>query len=87
MTKTIVKAWLLTRAKPSPMSAERKTSMNPKMQGQIRHLLTTVGGVLVALGYVAADDVMGWTNTFDQVAGPVFVLIGFVWSLFAPEKA
>lgn len=47
--------------------------------GQIRHGLTALGTYFVAEGSMNAD-------TLKLIVGGVCALIGFVWSMLAPEK-
>jgi len=53
--------------------------MPAKTQGLVRHLLTSIGGAVVLLG---------WTDegTVEMVIGATMTLLGFVWSFMAPEK-
>ena len=50
--------------------------MPPILAGQIRHVLTFLGGGLAAVGYV---DPAGW----EIAAGILVALIGQVWSAVA----
>jgi hypothetical protein len=54
--------------------------MNPILAGQIRHVLTFVGGGLAALGYV---DPAGW----EVLAGMIVAVIGLVWSVVEKKRA
>jgi hypothetical protein len=54
--------------------------MNPIVAGQVRHVLTFVGGGLAALGYV---DPAGW----EILAGLLVWLIGAAWSLVEKRRA
>jgi|LGOV01.1.fsa_nt_gb hypothetical protein len=56
-----------------------KRFMTPKMQGQLRHFLTSMGGVAVAKGVIDAE-------TMIAVVGAVMAALGFGWSWFSPEK-
>ena len=47
-----------------------------KWMGVFRHLLTTVGGVAVAYGYI--DE-----TTMVQIVGFVVTMLGFGWSIWA----
>lgn len=53
--------------------------MNEALAGLIRHALTTVGGVLVAKGYLDS-------GTVEAVAGAVVTILGVVWSLVAKRQ-
>ncbi len=64
-----------------------------KIAGQIRHVLTTAGGVLVALGVVPQDQVVLFNSAVDATlatAGPLvgaaLVLWGSIWSWFDRAK-
>jgi hypothetical protein len=50
--------------------------MNDKTAGIIRHALSSVGGALVAAGYLTSDE---WT----AIAGGLAIVIGVVWSIIA----
>lgn len=52
---------------------------NAKLLGQIRHVLTAVGGYAVGRGYI--DE-----QTATMLAGVGATVIGALWSWFAPEK-
>ena len=54
--------------------------MNDQVAGIVRHILTSVGGALVAAGYLTSDE---WT----AVAGALAVLIGVVWSIITKRLA
>ena len=56
-----------------------KRFMTPKMQGQLRHVLSGVGMVLVAGGYTS--EAMATAGV-----GLVMAVVGMAWSWFAPEK-
>lgn len=47
--------------------------------GVVRHVITFVGGILVARGKVDVEQV-------ETVAGIVVTLVGLVFSFLAPEK-
>lgn len=53
--------------------------ISPKMQGQIRHLLTAFGPIL------AMYDILP-ESRWDLLVGILMAVIGFLWSWFAPEK-
>ncbi len=50
--------------------------MNDKIAGVVRHALTSLGGALVAGGYLTSDE---WTT----IAGGVGIVIGIIWSIIA----
>lgn len=54
--------------------------MSEEMQGQVRHILTSVGGVLVGLGYVSSS----W---IEPAVGVAMAVVGFVWSYIAKKPA
>jgi len=47
--------------------------MPQKLQGQIRHLMSFVGGIVVGNGFLSAD-------TVEAVIGVVLSVIPFAWS-------
>jgi len=47
--------------------------------GVLRHILTFGGGLLVTNGI--ADE-----GTVQEIVGASITIIGFLWSVFAPEK-
>jgi hypothetical protein len=51
----------------------RRTNMTEHTAGMVRHVLTSVGGLLVMLGYT--DEM-----TMATVVGAIMTLVGFVWS-------
>lgn len=63
-----------------PLVTERfsimERTMGDKMAGMIRHVLTSVGGLLVMMGYT--DEV-----TMATVVGAAMTIIGFAWSWMA----
>lgn len=48
--------------------------------GVIRHILTAVGGALVAKGYVDAGAV-------EAIVGGVVATVGVIWSVIQKKKA
>ena len=54
--------------------------MKEQSLGLIRHVLTFVGGVVVAKGLV--DE-----SLFQEVLGGVMTLVGAVWSIASKKKA
>lgn len=62
------------------ITKEKETKMNEAMAGLVRHLLTTLGGVLVAKGYIEAGVV-------EQLAGAVVAIVGVVWSVLAKRRS
>jgi hypothetical protein len=53
--------------------------MKFKALGVIRHLLTAAGGFAVGKGLVAESDV-------GTLVAAIVTIVGFVWSVVAPEK-
>ena len=51
-----------------------------KILGLLRHLITFVGGWLVARGKI--DE-----PTLESIGGGIITIVGVVFSLLAPEKA
>ncbi len=49
--------------------------MGPIILGQIRHLLTGFGGVLVGTGYVSGEEA-------STIVGALIALVGAAWSIF-----
>lgn len=47
--------------------------------GQVRHLLTVVGGMLVTNGYASTSDV-------EILTGAATIVVGMVWSAITKEK-
>lgn len=57
-----------------------KRFLTPKVQGQVRHVLSAIGTVVAQNGYASADNV-------ELTIGVIMALMGLGWSWFAPEKA
>jgi archaeosine-15-forming tRNA-guanine transglycosylase len=53
-------------------------TMDERTAGMVRHVLTSVGGLVVMMGY--ADEA-----TVLTMVGAVMTLIGFVWSWMAKK--
>ena len=64
------------------MKPETKTRIN----GQIRHLLTAIGPLLVMFSITDEAGASEFTNTAMTAAGAIMALVGVVWSWQAPEK-
>lgn len=47
--------------------------------GIVRHLLTTLGGLMASKGLIEGGQV-------EPLAGAVLVLVGFAWSVIAKRK-
>jgi hypothetical protein len=54
----------------------KERTMDERTAGMIRHVLTSVGGLMVMMGYT--DDA-----TVLAVTGAAMTLLGFVWSYMA----
>jgi hypothetical protein len=54
---------------------------NEQILGTVRHLMTAVGPLLVALGVTTAGSWETWMGTIMNVAGPILTLVGFFWSM------
>jgi fumarate reductase subunit D len=57
-----------------------------KIKGIARHILTLVGGILIALGLINADDVDILTTAVVELVGSVFVIWGVVASWINKDK-
>lgn len=55
--------------------------MKDKVMGIIRHVLTLVGGILVATGKLTEEMVEQGTTLILELGGVVIALIGFIGSL------
>jgi hypothetical protein len=53
--------------------SKRRCTMDDKLQGLVRHVLTAIGGAAVIMGYM--DDA-----TVATVVGAAMTLLGFSWS-------
>ncbi len=54
--------------------------MNQKLQGQIRHVLTAIGPLLIAAGVTDAEGADQFTNAALAALGAISTLVGVVWS-------
>lgn len=81
--------WLTTVgrvvAKPvtAPVAAVKRgaqKTMQAAIAGIIRHILTALGGGLVASGTLSGDDL-------NAAIGAITTLVGIAWSVFAKRKA
>jgi hypothetical protein len=70
----------LTEAELTALASEgapiRKQTMSDKTAGMVRHVLTSIGGLMVMAGYT--DEM-----TMATVVGAIMTLAGFVWSYMA----
>ena len=53
--------------------------MKETIMGIIRHILTSVGGAVVATGYVGESD-------YTAIVGGVVAIVGVVWSVLDKKK-
>lgn len=59
-----------------------------QFMGQLRQLIPQVGAILTTLGFTsAAAQLNSYTTVILLVAGPLFQLAGFLWSLKADSKS
>lgn len=54
--------------------------MNEKIQGQIRHVLTAAGPLLIAAGVTDADGADQFVDAALAALGAISTLVGVVWS-------
>ena len=54
--------------------------MNEQTSGQLRQVLQALGGIAVALGWFTNGQVDFWIQVILQVAGPLAMLAGVIWS-------
>jgi hypothetical protein len=69
----------LSLAELEALAAEGRSmerNMDEKTAGMVRHVLTSVGGLLVMMGYT--DE-----GTMTTVVGSLMVILGFAWSYMA----
>lgn len=59
---------------------------NPQTLGIIRHILTLLGGMLVALNWLPQEVVDTLTGAIIGIAGGVIAIIGIIASIRAKEK-
>ena len=57
-----------------------------KINGIIRHVITTLGGFLVAFGWIGEDIVSQSVEALMQISGGVFIVFGIIKSFKAKEK-
>ena len=56
-----------------------------QLMGLLRQLLPVLGGLALAFG-VSQATVNYWINVIFQIAGPLSIIAGIVWSLIANNK-
>ncbi len=61
------------------MSGDYRERPGARLAGQVRHLLSFVGGLVAARGWADAA-------TVEALVGVLVALAGTVWSYHAPEK-
>ncbi len=54
--------------------------MNEKIQGQVRHILTGVGPLLVMFGVTDEAGLAEFQNAAVAAAGSIATLVAMVWS-------
>lgn len=54
-----------------------------KIMGIVRHVLTFVGGLLVALGVTSSVDWSSVMTNFDAITGAVVAIVGVIGSIVA----
>ena len=59
---------------------------NDVRDGQIRHILSAMGGLLVAVGLITPEDAALLEGAIAAVIGGVSILVAFVWSWRAKGK-
>ena len=57
-----------------------------KITGIIRHVLSSVGGIVIALGWMNEQQLSQGTDAIIMGVGGVLAVIAFIWSFRAPEK-
>ena len=60
--------------------ADEKTPARQITDGQIRHILTAVGGILVAFGIMDESEASNITDAVVAAAGAVSIAVGAIWS-------
>lgn len=60
------------------------STLNPKWEGVVRHVLSLIGGVLIIIGVDV--DVEGIADALVAAIGGVVTIVAFVASFFAKEK-
>jgi uncharacterized membrane protein YphA (DoxX/SURF4 family) len=59
---------------------------NEKTKGFVRHILTLIGGILIALGFLTADAAELLTTAVLEVVGGIMVIWGFIASWLNKDK-
>lgn len=55
--------------------------------GLLQQLLPTLGGIAIALGWLTKEQVAEWVAFILQIAGPLMIVAGLVWSFIVNSKA
>lgn len=58
-----------------------------QIMGLLRQILPLIGGMAVAMGWLTTDQVGKYTQFILQIAGPIMVGWGVIWSFFANSKS
>lgn len=58
-----------------------------QMMGLLRQILTVAGTLATAFGWMTPDKVAYWTGLILQIAGPLALVAGAVWTIIANSKA
>ena len=67
---------------PAPAKAIKRgaeKTMQAAIAGVIRHVLTTLGGGLIANGVISSDEL-------SQAIGAIITLVGTAWSIISKQK-
>lgn len=67
--------------KPSPFQISEQTS------GQLRQMLQIVGTLLTTLGYLKPGMADTWIPVVMQIAGPISMIAGVIWSWWVNRPA
>lgn len=58
-----------------------------QLMGLLRQLLPLIGGLFVGLGWISPTFLSHATEIILQVAGPLSIIVGVIWSAIANSKA
>ena len=64
--------------------ANKKT--NEKWKGVIRHFLSLIGGILITLGIIGAEEVDILTTALVEAVGAILVIWSVLASIFNKDK-
>lgn len=59
---------------------------DPKWYGVVRHVLTLIGGVMVAFGWLEGEEVERGIGAIMGLVGAVITVVAFIASIKAREK-